>query len=55
MQGSISGPHIEARSLNMHACAHTHTPATSPVWFHIASKFEMQHNVIIELQRKGLW
>jgi len=55
MQGTISRQHIEMRSLTMHACVHTHTKATSLVWFDIASKFEMQHNLIIELQQKGLW
>jgi hypothetical protein len=49
MQGTISNQHTEARSLSMHARAHTHTKATSLVLFHIVSKFEMQHNVIIKL------
>jgi len=52
MQGTISGQHIETRFLNMHTCAHTHTKATCPVWFHIASKFEMQHNLIIEYDER---
>jgi hypothetical protein len=35
--------------------ARANTKVTSPVWFHIASKFEVQQNVITELRREGLW